>query len=82
MPTHDYMRHQVKPFGYLEKGIIQTMMELSMKQEEIEQICFLVPKAHQQKQAEMHKMLPGEHVPLICFFEQCQNADCTGGILD
>jgi hypothetical protein len=57
-------------------------MELPTKQEKIEQIFFSVPKKHQQKYAETHKMLPDDHVPLVCFFEQCQNADRASGILD
>jgi hypothetical protein len=57
-------------------------MELPMKQEKIEQILFSMPKKHQQKYAETHKMLPNDHASLICLFEQCQNADCTSGILN
>jgi len=79
---HDYICHQVQLFGYLEKGLLRTTMELPTKQEKIEQIFFSVPKKHQQKYAKTHKMLPDNHVPLICFFKQCQNADHMSGILD
>jgi hypothetical protein len=39
-------------------------------------------KKHQEKYAERHKMPMEDHVPLICFFEQCQHADHMSGILD
>jgi hypothetical protein len=76
------MHRRVQLFGYLEKGLLWTTMELPTKKEKIEQIFFSMPKKHQQKYAETHKTLPDDHVPLICFFEQCQNADCKSGIFD
>ena len=57
-------------------------MELPTKQEKIEQIFFSVPKKHQQKYVETHKTLLDDHVLLIFFFKQCQNADQASGILD
>ena len=48
----------------------------------IEQIFFSMPKKDQHENAETHKTLPDDHVPLICFFVQCQNTDHESGILD
>ena len=82
MPMHDYMQRQVQLVGYLEKGLLRATMELPTKTEKIEQIFFSMPRKHQQKYAEMHKTLPDDHVALVCFFEQCQNADRANGVLD
>lgn len=43
---------------------------------------FLMPKNQQQKYTEMNNTLPDDHVQLVCFFEQCQHADHSSGILD
>jgi hypothetical protein len=43
---------------------------------------FLMPKKNQQKFVETHKTLPDDRFPLICFFKQCQNADCASRILN
>ena len=82
MPMHDYMRRRVQLVGYLEKGLLRATMELPTKTEKIEQIFFSMPRKHQQKYAETHKTLPDDHVTLVCFFEQCQNADRANGVLD
>ena len=58
------------------------MMEWPTKMEKIKQIFFSMPRKHQQKYAEMHKTLPDDHVALVCFFDQCQNADRANGVLD
>ena len=82
MPMHDYMQRHVQLVGYLEKGLLCAMMELPTKTEKIKQIFFSMPRKHLQKYAETHKMLPDDHVALICFFEQCQNADQANGTLN
>ena len=58
------------------------MMESPTKQEKIEQVFFLVPKKHQQKYAETHKTFSDDHILLVYFFKQCQNAYRASGILD
>ena len=75
MPMHDYMRRRVQLVSYLKKGLLRSTMELPTKTEKIEQIFFSMPRKHQQKYVETHKTLPDDHVALVCFFEQCQNAD-------
>ena len=80
MPMHDYMRRRVQLFGYLEKGLLCITMELPTKQETFEQIFLGAEEAS--AEVETHKTLPDDHIPLVCFFEQCQNADRASGILD
>ena len=79
---HDYMQRRVQLVGYLKKGLLHVTMELPMKMEKIEQIFFSMPRKHQQKYVEAHKTLPNDHVTLVCFFKQCQNANRSNSVLD
>jgi hypothetical protein len=56
-------------------------MDVTMVQEKSEQIFFAQPKAHQNKFADLNKMVPADPLRMIAFFEQCQATDKAAGIL-
>jgi hypothetical protein len=47
-------------------------MDVPTAQERSEQIFFAQPKAHQNKFADLNKMVPANPLRMIAFFEQCQ----------
>jgi hypothetical protein len=57
------------------------MMDVPTVQEKSEQIFFTQPKAHQNKFADLNKMVPTEPLKMIAFFEQCQATNKAAGIL-
>jgi hypothetical protein len=57
-------------------------MDVPTVQEKSEQIFFVQPKAHQNKFANLNKMVPANPLRMIAFFEQCQATDKAAGILD
>ncbi len=52
-----------------------------MVQEKSEQIFFVQPKAHQNKFANLNKMVPTDLLKMIAFFEQCQATNKAAGVL-
>ncbi len=52
-----------------------------MAQEKSEQIFFAQPKAHQNKFANLNKMVPANPLRMIAFFEQCQATNKAAGVL-
>ncbi len=48
------------------------MMDVPTVQEKSEQIFFAQPKVHQNKFANLNKMVPTNPLKMIAFFEQCQ----------
>ncbi len=81
MPTHEFMRHWVQLFSYLQGGYLHQTMEVSMAQEKSEQIFFVQPKAHQNNFANLNKMVPTDLLKMIAFFEQCQATNNAAGVL-
>jgi hypothetical protein len=57
-------------------------MDVPMVQEKSEQIFFVQPKAHQNKFANLNKMVPANPLRMIAFFEQCQATNRAAGILE
>ncbi len=53
-----------------------------MAQEKSEQIFFTQPMAHQNKFADLNKMVPTDLLKMIDFFKQCQATDKAAGVLD
>jgi hypothetical protein len=82
MPMHEFMRHQVQLLGYLKSDYLRWMMDVPTAQEKNEQIFFVQPKAHQNKFANLNKMVPADLIRMIAFFEQCQATDKATGICD
>ncbi len=58
------------------------MVDVPTMQEKSEQIFFPQPKAHQNKFANLNKMVPSNPLRIIALFEQCQAANKATGILD
>jgi hypothetical protein len=57
-------------------------MDVPTVQEKSEQTFFAQPKAHQEKFADLNKMVPTDPLKLIAFFKQWQATDKTTGILE
>jgi hypothetical protein len=57
-------------------------MNVPTVQEKSEQIFFAQPKAHQNKFADLNKMVPANLLRMIAFFEQFQAINKAAGILD
>jgi hypothetical protein len=72
MPMHEFMRHQVQLFSYLDGGYLHHTMDISTVQEKSEQIFFAQPKVHQNKFANLNKTVPTDPLMMNAFFEQCQ----------
>jgi hypothetical protein len=72
----------VQLLSYLEGGYLCRTMEVPTAQEKSEQIFFAQPKAHQNKFANLNKMVPTDLLKMIAFFEQCQATDKAAGILE
>ncbi len=81
MPIQVFMWRQVQLLSYLEGGYLCRTMEVPTLQEKSEQIFFAQPKAHQNKFADLNKLVPKDSIKLIAFFEQCQATDKSSGIL-
>jgi hypothetical protein len=56
-------------------------MDVPTAQEKSEQIFFAQPKAHQNKFADLNKIVPTDPLKMIAFFEQCQATNKVAGIL-
>jgi hypothetical protein len=57
-------------------------MDVPTAQEKSEQIVFAQPKLHQNKFADLNKMVPTDLLKTIAFFEQCQASNKVAGILE
>jgi hypothetical protein len=57
-------------------------MDVPTAQEKSEQIFFTQPKAHQDKFADLNKMVPANLLRMIAFFEQCQATNKAAGVLE
>jgi hypothetical protein len=57
-------------------------MDVPTAQEKSEQIFFTQPKSHQNKFADLNKMVPTDLLKMITFFKQCQATDKAAGILE
>jgi hypothetical protein len=82
MPMHGFMRRRVQLLSYLEIDYLRWTMDVTMAQEKSEQIFFAQPKAHQNKFANLNKMVPADPLRMIAFFEQCQATNKAAGVLD
>jgi hypothetical protein len=82
MPMHKFTRLQVQLLSYLKGGYLCQTMGVPMAQEKSEQIFFAQPKAHQNKFANLNKMVPTDPLKMIPFFEQCQGTNKAAGILE
>jgi hypothetical protein len=81
MPMHEFMQHCVQLLSYLNGGYLCQMMDCPQCKRRAHN--FLAqPKAHQYKFAESNKMVPMDPLHLVAFFEQCQIADKSAGVLD
>ncbi len=67
MPMHEFMRHQVQLFSYLDGGHLCWTMELPTAQEKCKQSCLAQPKTHQYKFAETNKSVPMDPLGLWPF---------------
>ncbi len=81
MPMHEFMRRQVQLLSFLESDYLRRTMDVPTAQEKSEQIFFAQPKAHQNKFANLNKMVPAHPLRMIAFFEQCQATDKVAGFL-
>ncbi len=82
MPMHKFMRRQVQLLSYLKGGYLRRMMDVPTAQEKSEQIFFAQPKAHQNKFADLNKMVPTDPLKMIAFFEHCQATNEAAGVLE
>jgi hypothetical protein len=57
-------------------------MEVPMAQEKSEQTFFAQPKAHQNKFADLNKMVRTDPLKMIAFFEQFQAINKAAGVLE
>ncbi len=65
MPMHEFMRHQVQLLSYFEGGYLHWTIDVPTAQEKSEQIFFALPKAHQNKFADLNKMVPTDPLKMI-----------------
>jgi hypothetical protein len=82
MPMHEFMCHQIQLLSYLEGNYLHRTMDVPTVQEKSEQIFFAQPMAHQNKFANLKKMVPANPLRMIAFFEQCQATDKAAGVLE
>jgi hypothetical protein len=80
MPMHEFMRHLVQLLSYLEGGYLCQTMDVTTVQKS-EQIFFAQSKVHQNKFANLNKMVPTDLLKMIAFFEQCQATNKAAGFL-
>ncbi len=78
---HKFTGHQVQLLSYLKGGYLPWMMDVPTAQEKSEQIFFAQPKAHQNKFANLNKMVPTDSLKMSAFFEQCHATDKAAGVL-
>ncbi len=82
MPMHEFMRCRVQLLSYLKGNYLRQTMDIPMAQGKSEQIFFAQPKVHQNKFADLNKMVPADPLRMIAFFEQCQETNKVAGILE
>jgi hypothetical protein len=82
MPMHKFMRCRVQLLSHLESDYLRQTMDVPTAQEKSEQIFFAQPKVHQNKFADLNKIVPDNPLRMIAFFEQCQATDKAAGILE
>jgi hypothetical protein len=82
MLMHEFTRHWVQLLSYLESDYLHRTMDIPTVQEKSEQIFFAQPKAHQNKFADLNKMVPADPLRMITFFKQCQATNYAAGILE
>jgi hypothetical protein len=68
MPMHQFMRRQVQLLSYLEGGYLRQTLDVPTAQGKSEQIFFAQPKAHQNKFANLNKMVSADLLRTIIFF--------------
>ena len=56
-------------------------MDVPTAQDKSEQIFFAQPKVHQNKFADLNKMVPANPLRMIAFFKQCQATNKAAGVL-
>jgi hypothetical protein len=78
---HKLMRHQVQLLSYLKSDYLCQTMDVGMVQEKSEQIFFTQTKAHQNKFADLNKMVSANPLRMIAFFKQCQATIKAAGVL-
>jgi hypothetical protein len=57
-------------------------MDVPTAQEKSEQIFFAQPKAHQNKFADLNKMVPTDPLKMTAFFKQCQATNKAAGVIE
>jgi hypothetical protein len=57
-------------------------MDVPTAQEKSEQIFFAQPKAHQNKFANLNKMVHTDLLKMVAFFEECQATNKVAGVLE
>jgi hypothetical protein len=72
----------VQLLSYLEGDYLHQTMDIPTAQEKSKQIVSAQPKAHQNKSADLNKMVPSYPLRIIVFFEQCQATNKAAGVLD
>ncbi len=82
MPMHEFTWHQVQLLSYLKGGYLCQTMDVPTAQEKSEQIFFAQPEVHQNKFANLNKMVLTDPLKMIAFFEQCQATCKVAGVLD
>jgi hypothetical protein len=82
MPMHEFMQCRVQLLSYFEGGYLRQIMDVPTAQAKSEQIFFAQPKAHQNKFANLNKMVPTDPLKMIAFFEQCQATNKVAGVLE
>ncbi len=80
MLMHEFMHCQVQLLSYLEGNYLRRTMDVPLVQEKSEHIFFAQLKAHQNKFANLIKMVPANPLRMIAFFEQCQATNKAAGI--
>jgi hypothetical protein len=69
MPMHKFTRRQVQLLSYLKGDYLCQTIDVPTAQEKSEQIFFAQPKTHQNKFANLNKMVPTDPLRMIAFFE-------------
>jgi hypothetical protein len=67
MPMHKFTRCEVQLLSYLEGGYLSRTMDIPTAQEKSEQTFFAQPKMHQNKFANLNKMVPTNPLKMIAF---------------
>jgi hypothetical protein len=82
MLMHEFTRRRVQLLSYLDGGYLRRIIDEPTAQEKSEKIFFAQPKAHQNKFADLNKMVPTEPLKMTAFLEQCQATNKVAGFLE